>query len=376
MIKGFEPWIEKNASGGLRLCVRYRDELTGKVKKVSTKLEKDTKKARREAEKVLEQKINASEKKTDYDALTLSELVDLYIEDMRNDKSIADSTVNRNTVCCRSILKILGEDVLVCRIASLDILGLLTKTGETAERKNNRLERFKVLIRWAYRHNYIQDVNFLMKLKPFPCPPHKERIKDKFMDATELKRVLDAMNGEHHILFTKFLVLSGCRTGEAVALKKSDIDVSARTIVINKTYNSNQKCVNVAKTQASMRTIHIQPQLLELLKQIEVYYKRMELRTGNRSDLLFHAEDGGYFSYYAYRKQLAKASEQVLGRKLTPHALRHSHASLLFEQSFTVDEVQHRLGHSKSQVTRDIYIHVTRELQEKENRKLDSFRIG
>ena len=134
--------------------------------------------------------------------------------------------------------------------------------------------------------------------------------------------------------------------------------------------------MNVAKTQASMRTIHIQPQLLELLKQIEVYYKRMELRTGNLSDLLFHAEDGGYFSYYAYRKQLAKASEQVLGRKLTPHALRHSHASLLFEQSFTVDEVQHRLGHSKSQVTRDIYIHVTRELQEKENRKLDSFRIG
>ena len=375
MIKGFVPWVE-SYSGGLRLCVRYRDVLTGKVKKISTRLEKDTKKARREAEKVLEQKINASEKKTDYDALTLSELVDLYIEDMRNDKSIADSTVNRNTVCCRSILKILGEDVLVCRIASLDILGLLTKTGETAERKNNRLERFKVLIRWAYRHNYIQDVNFLMKLKPFPCPPHKERIKDKFMDATELKRVLDAMNGEHHILFTKFLVLSGCRTGEAVALKKSDIDVSARTIVINKTYNSNQKCVNVAKTQASMRTIHIQPQLLELLKQIEVYYKRMELRTGSRSDLLFHAEDGGYFSYYAYRKQLAKASEQVLGRKLTPHALRHSHASLLFEQSFTVDEVQHRLGHSKSQVTRDIYIHVTRELQEKENRKLDGFRIG
>ena len=190
MIKGFVPWVE-SYSGGLRLCVRYRDVLTGKVKKISTRLEKDTKKARREAEKVLEQKINASEKKTDYDALTLSELVDLYIEDMRNDKSIADSTVNRNTVCCRSILKILGEDVLVCRIASLDILGLLTKTGETAERKNNRLERFKVLIRWAYRHNYIQDVNFLMKLKPFPCPPHKDTIHDKFMDSHELKRVLN-----------------------------------------------------------------------------------------------------------------------------------------------------------------------------------------
>lgn len=376
MVKGFEPWTEKNASGGLRLCVRYRDELTGKVKKVSTKLAKDTKKARREAEKVLEQKIEASEKKTDYDSLTLSELVDLYVEDLKNDKSIAESTVSRNSVCCRSILKIIDGDILVCRLGSVDILGLLTKTGETAERKNNRLERLKVLIRWAYRHGYIRNIDFLMRLQPFPCPPHKERVKDKFMDSHELRRVLNAMNGGHHILFTKFLVLSGCRTGEAVALRKSDIDVVARTITIDKTYNSNQKCLNVAKTQASMRTLHIQPQLLELLKQIEVYFKRLEIRTGNRSDLLFHDESGGYFSYYAYRKAIGKASQAALGRRLTPHALRHSHASLLFEQSFTIDEVQHRLGHSKSEVTKNIYIHTTRQLQEQENKKLDTFRIG
>lgn len=376
MIKGYEPWIEKNSSGGLRMCVRYKDELTGKVKKASTKLEKDTKKARREAEAVLLEKIEKSGKTTEHDGLTLGELIELYVTDLQSDASIKDSTVDRNTVCCRGVAKILGNDVLVSKLETLDILGMLTKTGETAERKNNRLERFKVLIRWAYRHNYIQNIDFLMKLKPFPCPPHKDRIQDKFMDATELRRVLEAMNGEHYILFTRFLVLTGCRSGEAVALKKSDIDITSRTISITKTYNANQKTVSTAKTQASIRQVHIQPELLELLGKIDKYYKKMELRTGKRSELLFHTENGGYFSYYAYRKQLAKASQKALGRKLTPHALRHSHASILFEHSFTVDEVQHRLGHSKSQVTRDIYIHVTKELQERENRKLDGFRIG
>ena len=376
MIKGFEPWIEKNASGGLRLCVRYRDELTGKVKKVSTKLEKDTKKARRDAEAVLLEKIENAGKATAHDDLTLGQLIELYVADLKNDASIKDSTVHRNTICCKGVSKILGDDILVSRLHTVDILGALTKTGETAERKNNRLERFKVLIRWAYRHNYIQSIDFLMKLKPFPCPPHKDRIQDKFMDATELRRVLDAINGEQYVLFTRFLVLTGCRSGEAIALKKSDVDVNAKTISITKTYNANQKTVSTAKTQASMRDVHIQPELLELLGKIQAYYKRMEFRAGKKSDLLFHSEDGGYFSYYAYRKQLAKASQAALGRKLTPHALRHSHASILFEHSFTVDEVQHRLGHSKSQVTRDIYIHVTKELQERENQKLDGFRIG
>lgn len=376
MIYGYEPWTETTASGAVRLCCRYRDDRTGRVKKVSVKLEKDTKTARRKAEKALLEKIDAANNATEHEKLTLGELVALYIEDLESNASISAATVRRNSTCCRTMMRIIGEDVLVSKLQRLDILGILTRTGETAERKNNRLERFKVLIRWAYRHNYIDDINFLMKLEPFHCPPHKDTIQDKFMDACELHRVVDEMDGEHHKLFTMFLVLTGCRSGEAVALKKSDIDVTARTIRINKTYNPNAKTLTVAKTQASIRSVHIQPQLLELLRKIDMYYKRMELRTGKRSELVFHSEDGGYYSYYAYRKQLAKASMKALGRTLTPHALRHSHASLLFEQGFTVDEVQHRLGHSKSQVTRDIYIHTTKELQKKENEKLNHFRIG
>lgn len=376
MIRGFEPWIEKNASGNLRLCVRYRDELTGKVKKVSTRLDKDTKKARREAEAVLLEKIDKSENRTEHDTLTYGELVELYISDIQADVSLKDSTKRRNTVCARTMAKIIGEDILVSKLHTVDVLGLLTKTGETAERKNNRLERFKVLVRWAYRHNYIEHVDFLMKLKPFSCHPHTDQIIDKFMDSTELHRVLEEMNGEHHVLMTWFLGLSGLRIGEAIALRKSDVDVTARTIHVVNTYDPNAKTSSVAKTQASVRDVHIQPQLLELLRQIEVFYKRMELRTGKRSELLFHKEDGKPYSYYAYLKQLGIASQKALGRRLTPHALRHTHASILFESSFTPDEVARRLGHSKSDITKRIYIHTTKTLQERDNAKLDVFRIG
>ncbi|KRN57780.1 hypothetical protein IV74_GL001035 [Carnobacterium divergens DSM 20623] len=45
--------------------------------------------------------------------------------------------------------------------------------------------------------------------------------------------------------------------------------------------------------------------------------------------------------------------------KITPHGFRHTCASLLFEAGATVPEVQQQLGHKTSDVTLEIYTHVT-----------------
>ena len=66
----------------------------------------------------------------------------------------------------------------------------------------------------------------------------------------------------------EFLVLSGCRTGEALALEKADIDFEGKTICISKSYNSNQDVVSHAKTKSSIRFIHIQPQLSDCLHRV------------------------------------------------------------------------------------------------------------
>ena len=375
MINGYEPWVE-SYNGGLRLCVRYKDEFTGKIRKVSTKLEKCTKKAQAEAEKVLLQKIKSACTRTDNADMTLNDLIEAYSADMKNDTSITESTYKRNTIACGTMSRIIGGDVLLSKLPKVDILAKLNATGERAETKNERLKRFKTLILWGYRHGYIDNVMFLERLERFKCAPHKESISEKYLETYEYIKVRDALTIEGHKLFLMFLVLTGARCGEAIALTKDDVDIENMCIRVNKTYDSNEKVLSHAKTLTSVREIHIQPQLLEVLRQIEIYFKRMEIRTGKRSKLLFHNEDGDYYSYYAFRKALALASEKAIGRKITPHATRHTHASLLFEQGFTIDEVQHRLGHADSKVTRDVYLHVTHELRERENRKLDKFRIG
>ena len=76
------------------------------------------------------------------------------------------------------------------------------------------------------------------------------------------------MTVEGHKLLMEFLVLSGCRTGEALALEKADIDFEGKTICISKSYNSNQDVVSHAKTKSSIRFIHIQPQLSDCLHRV------------------------------------------------------------------------------------------------------------
>ena len=49
-----------------------------------------------------------------------------------------------------------------------------------------------------------------------------------------------------------------------------------------------------------------------------------------------------------------------IGKRLTPHGLRHTFASLLLEKGVAVPEVSALLGHKDSYVTWKVYAHFTR----------------
>ena len=57
------------------------------------------------------------------------------------------------------------------------------------------------------------------------------------------------------------------------------------------------------------------------------------------------------------------------------HTLRHTHASLLIEQGVDIEYISRRLGHKNSRLTREIYIHVTTKMRERENERLREVRL-
>jgi integrase len=367
-------WIEKLSSGKYRAVERYTDPMTGKERKASVTIDKDTRATRKAAAEALRAKIESATAVVTKETVTLKELVEAYRKDQ--EKTVRPSTYTRNYFACNSLMEILGEDTLVNRLSAPYVREKLLAKKEDPGTMNERLRRYKALIRWGFRNDLVDSVDYLKKLPNFKDIPHRESIKDKYMEAEELKALLDHMSNPVWKLLTEFLSLSGLRIGEAIALEQKDIDTKALQIHVTKAYDSVNKQISTAKTMCSVRDVAIQPQLLDCCKRISAAMRRRSMYYGlGRRKLFLYGIDGEHIEYYAYNKYLRENTEKVIGRQLTPHALRHTHASLLMEAGVPIDVISRRLGHESSKVTREIYLHVTQKLKQKDDELIGKVNI-
>jgi integrase len=58
-----------------------------------------------------------------------------------------------------------------------------------------------------------------------------------------------------------------------------------------------------------------------------------------------------------------------LSPELTPHSLRHTHTSLLAEAKVGLEGIMDRLGHCDDDTTKNVYLHVTKEMKKEASHK-------
>ena len=368
-------YCEELKNGHYKFVERYQDPLSGKSRKISVVMEKNTRQAQKDAKQVLDARIQAIlddpfVKKKDY---TLKDLSVFYSK--HQSAELKKSTCVRNEFAVNSVLRMLGEDTLYKSLTAPYIRQKLLDSGKEADTLNELLKRFKAMIRWAYSQDLIPDTRCVDKITKFKAPPHRTLIQDKYLSTDELKLVVDNMKIKQWKLLTQFFALSGLRFAEFCALNKSDVDLEAHEIHITKGYDSNNAILTDAKNSYSLRDVHIQPELEAVCHEINAYMGRRKMLHKIRTKLFMFDDKGGYIPYYSYNKYLRENCEKLTGKHITVHALRHTHASLLFEHGFTMDEIARRLGHGNSAITREIYVHITEKLKEKDAQKLDQIMI-
>ena len=90
----------------------------------------------------------------------------------------------------------------------------------------------------------------------------------------------------------------------------------------------------------------------------------------------FFCDDEGHrINYDAYRMYFERRMMSAVGRKLTPHALRHTHTAMLAEAGVPLETISRRLGHSDSEITRQVYMHVTNKMREKDREIVNRVKI-
>lgn len=175
--------------------------------------------------------------------------------------------------------------------------------------------------------------------------------KVRFVPADQCRDILSAFRG--HPLFPLVLVTLyyGLRRSEALGLKWTAVDFDRKELHIRHTVVKNLtiEAKDRTKTESSRRTF-------PLLQSVEDVLAVVKATSTGVSPYVFTWDDGRPFRPDCVTRGFQRALRRAGLPVIRFHDLRHATATVLFEQGWSVKDVQHWLGHSDAETTMNIYI--------------------
>ena len=195
-----------------------------------------------------------------------------------------------------------------------------------------------------------------------------KREKVKHFENQELKKFLDYLDSldlnryryYYENTLYKFLLATGCRINEALALSWSDIDLENSVVHITKTLNYKQE-TNSPKSKTSLRDIDIDQATVSMLKQYRLRQTKEAWKIGKSESIVFSDFIHEYPNNRTLQTRLRTHFKRAKVTNIGFHGFRHTHASLLLNSGIPYKELQHRLGHSTLSMTMDVYSHLSKE---------------
>jgi integrase/recombinase XerD len=171
------------------------------------------------------------------------------------------------------------------------------------------------------------------------------------------KKMVAACSNTRDKMLILLLLETGMRIGQALQLRHDDIEswngrikMQYRTDNLNDTY---------AKTKKDYY-VHVSNAWLDI-------YTNALIRNDTDADYIFtklYRKDGGDVAEplrYSAVKDLFIRISSKLQVKITPHMLRHTHATELLRSGVPMEMVSKRLGHSSIETTKQAYEHLSAE---------------
>jgi len=195
-------------------------------------------------------------------------------------------------------------------------------------------------------------------------PPRAERKEMRTLSEEEVRRLLVATSGTRHHSLWVFLVTTGVRLGEALALTWADIDFAEGRATIRRSLQRQRGVARAFVEPKSSRGRRRVPFPIETLAVLDAHrhdLDRERQQAGKQwqeNDLVFpnplgRPRDMAYLSF-TFHRGLQRAGLP----RLRVHDLRHTAATHLLNKGVHPKVVQDLLGHSTIAITLDIYSHV------------------
>jgi integrase len=215
------------------------------------------------------------------------------------------------------------------------------------------------------------------------CVQTETRIQDTLND-DEIEMFKNAAMSKYpyskeYITSCSFMLLImlnlGLRVGEMLALEWDDFNLNEKTVVINKTVQSNIKNFSnnggnktysrikqSTKTQAGVRIMPINDTVIWYINELKDYNKRH----GIESKYVCATKTGKTIT----AKNLGRSLDRIVARtditkNVTLHTMRHTFGSTLLRRGIPIEVVSKLMGHANVTITYTKYIHVLQEQKAK-----------
>lgn len=300
-------------------------------------------------------------------------------------KSRALTKISSNTISkaqytriCNTIKNIESSEIskiAVNKIKDIEIQKYLNTFIETYS--NSSISKIYGELRqtfeYLYNLGFIKVNPMLGVIKPKSMKECKKRRAMTLDEEKKFLKYLKSVTITEYKYKNVFLIqlFMGLRIGEVLALNIEDIDFESNIIKVNKTLTVDENgkiiCGNKTKTEAGFRSVPINSKIIKDLK------LQIEFVKGNKLNLLFPNKNNKFTDARKVNKKLVETLKELGITGISTHSLRHTFATRCAECRMQDVVLMEIMGHYDIAVTKNIYIDVQENFQQKEIKKIERY---
>lgn len=239
----------------------------------------------------------------------------------------------------------------------------MLKSGRSTTTVNNCIRLLRQILNAAVEDRII-TFNPCSGVKKLPSDkPKATETNHRALTIEETALFVEKAADSHYYLLFKFLLNTGVRIGEALALTWFDVNTEKKEIYIRKTVSRTSdkgfEIMKTPKTSTSRRTIPMTDTISRILEE----QKRNVHYLFSHCQWVFPNTRGGMGNYNNVDICIKQIVKNINGSgssfdHFSVHAFRDTFATRCIEQGMQPQTLKTILGHSSLKMTMDLYAHV------------------